>query len=106
MSRDISILVKGKVQGVWFRHFTQKEAEKLGLFGYVTNQNDGSVYIEVSGPPGQIELFTAWCRNGSPLSRVDQISVTKNENLTIVQTSFVQCTDCLTDRLLRQMRKR
>lgn len=73
--RNVSIEIFGEVQGVWYRYFTKKEADKLGLCGYVINREDGSVYAEVSGPGKVVEQLINWCKKGSPLSRVDKVLV-------------------------------
>ena len=79
MVRNIAVTVKGKVQGVWFRHFTEKEAVKLGLHGYVMNNENGTVYIEASGPINKIEQFLHWCKTGSPLSRVQNLQIVDSD---------------------------
>ncbi|MFY0627202.1 MAG: acylphosphatase [Reichenbachiella sp.] len=70
-----SILVKGKVQGVFFRASTLVEAEKLSLTGLVKNQPDGNVYIEVYGEEPKILDFIAWCQEGPQFARVDAVTV-------------------------------
>jgi acylphosphatase len=75
---SLQITVIGKVQGVWFRKFTHRKAIKLGLYGYVTNQNNGSVFIEVTGEKKELDIFTHWIQDkGSPLSKVTDIKVLK-----------------------------
>ncbi len=74
----IQITVIGKVQGVWFRKFTFEKANKLGLYGYVTNQNDGSVFIEVTGEKQELDMFIHWLQyEGSPLSKVTDVKILK-----------------------------
>jgi len=71
---SLQITVTGKVQGVWFRKFTQEKANELALFGYVTNQNDSSVFIEVTGKKNNLDKFINWLKNeGSPLSKVTNV---------------------------------
>lgn len=70
-----SIVVKGKVQGVFFRASTLVEAQKLSLKGLVKNLEDGSVYIEVFGEESQILDFIAWCQKGPQFARVDGITI-------------------------------
>ena len=75
---SIQITVIGKVQGVWFRKFTHEKANKLGLYGYVTNQNDGSVFIEVTGEKQKLDMFVHWLQyKGSPLSKVTDVQIIK-----------------------------
>lgn len=73
--RTISIRVYGKVQGVFFRKYTVLAAEKNGINGFVTNSEDGSVYIEASANKSAIEKFIAWCHQGSPFSKVEKVVV-------------------------------
>jgi len=76
--KSLEIIIKGKVQGVWFRKYTQEKANKLGLCGYVTNKNNGSVFIEVTGEKKELDIFISWLQNeGSPLSKVTDIETTK-----------------------------
>lgn len=70
-----SYTVKGRVQGVWFRHFTHKEAEMRSLSGFVINQEDGSVYIEASGNASDIDQFSEWVNEGPPLSNVEDVII-------------------------------
>ena len=75
-----NISVKGKVQGVWFRKYTQEKATQLGLVGFVMNKNDGSVYIETAGKEEVIKDFVNWLNTeGSPLSKVDQVTFEVSE---------------------------
>ncbi len=67
------LTIKGRVQGVSFRFYTQLKAQELGLFGYVINQKNGTVFIEVIGELSQINNFVKWCHIGSPASKVVQI---------------------------------
>ena len=66
----LNILVRGKVQGVWYRKSAVEMARKLGLGGYARNLPDGTVHIEVEGPLDQVEEFVNWCWEGPPLARV------------------------------------
>jgi acylphosphatase len=68
--KALSVQIFGKVQGVWFRVSTQKEADKLGLKGFVRNESDGSVYIEVEGADSKLGNFISWCRKGPQFSKV------------------------------------
>jgi len=67
--------VSGKVQGVWFRDFTRKEATKLNVVGWVKNMPDGTVYLEAEGEEEQLKQLEKWLHVGSPMSRVNRIEV-------------------------------
>lgn len=68
-----SIKVAGRVQGVWFRASTREEAERLGVSGFVSNEPDGSVYIEACGERDTIKELIQWCHEGPPLARVTSV---------------------------------
>lgn len=57
-------MVKGKVQGVFFRGSTKEMADELGIKGFVRNQLNGDVYIEAEADQTQLTEFTSWCKHG------------------------------------------
>jgi acylphosphatase len=63
------VLVSGKVQGVFYRDTTRKEALRRGLRGWVRNLSDGRVEAVFEGDVALVDEMVAWCRVGSPLSR-------------------------------------
>ncbi len=65
--------IKGRVQGVFFRDSTRREALTLGLTGYAINLPDGNVQVLACGDPVAIEQLGEWLRHGPPLSRVESI---------------------------------
>lgn len=70
------VFVSGKVQGVFYRDTTKKEADKRGVRGWVRNLRDGRVEAVFEATPELVEEMVAWCKVGSPLSRptfVDRI---------------------------------
>ncbi len=67
------IRVIGRVQGVFFRVSAKEKADSLGLHGWVRNEKDGSVLIEVQGAQEKIEEFIQWCHVGSSSSKVDHV---------------------------------
>ena len=77
MSEDteaVRWVVTGRVQGVWFRDFTRREAHALGLRGWVRNLADGSVEAWVVGERGSVAKLKQRLREGPPLARVDGIA--------------------------------
>jgi len=60
----------GKVQGVYFRHSTRLEAERLALSGYARNLPDGSVEVLVRGPADAVEQLHRWLHRGPKRARV------------------------------------
>lgn len=69
------IRVYGRVQGVGFRYFTRKCALDTGVTGFVSNENDGSVYIEAEGSPGQLDIFVEMCRQGTARAIVSDVRI-------------------------------
>jgi len=66
----------GRVQGVGFRYFAQREAQRLGLHGGAHNEWDGSVSVWVQGPAEAIEKFADRLRVGPRTAWVERVSVT------------------------------
>ena len=75
----VSIEIQGKVQGVWYRASAREEAHKLGLNGFVKNQQDGSVFIEVCGENDQVEQLINWCLKGPEHALVTELRIKKIE---------------------------
>ncbi|KPI39229.1 Acylphosphatase [Cyphellophora attinorum] len=73
MSQRISFLVHGKVQGVFFRDFTQTKASDYGLTGWVRNTNDGKVEGEAQGDKAGLEKFKKDLNEGSKASHVVKV---------------------------------
>ena len=70
------LLIEGRVQGVWFRESMRREAERLGVAGWVRNAPDGSVEAVVQGPDAAVDALIAWARIGPPQARVERMIVT------------------------------
>jgi acylphosphatase len=70
------VVVRGRVQGVWFRASCRDEGERLGLAGWVRNCEDGSVEAAAEGPREALEEWVAWCRRGPPAARVTAVDLT------------------------------
>ena len=78
--RQCVIEVSGNVQGVFFRDFTRREAERLRITGWVKNELDGSVTIVAQGGEAFLKKFIARVRQGPPRARVDFVSVRWEES--------------------------
>ncbi|MCS7281504.1 MAG: acylphosphatase [Desulfobacterota bacterium] len=79
MKERAHIIVKGIVQGVFFRHNTMKMAQKLKITGWVRNLRDGSVEIVCEGESKDIDELVKWCWIGPPGASVDSVEVKKEE---------------------------
>jgi len=73
--QSLSIIVTGKVQGVWFRQSTKDKALELNISGEVSNQPDGTVKIIATGTKEQLSLFTEWCKQGPTKANVTNLDV-------------------------------
>ena len=71
----VKIKIFGKVQGVFFRKSAKDEAVKLGLVGWVRNNNDGSVELLAAGEKEKLDEFVSWCKAGPALAEVENVEV-------------------------------
>jgi acylphosphatase len=67
--------VHGRVQGVWFRDSTRREAERLGIAGYAINLPDGSVEVLACGPGEALDELASWLQSGPPMASVTRVDV-------------------------------
>lgn len=79
MKRHVSILVSGRVQGVFYRASAKAKADELGVKGFVQNMPDGKVYIEVEGAQEKLDMFKTWCSKGPPRAQVEQVEIKEGE---------------------------
>ena len=68
--------ITGMVQGVKYRVTAQREARQRGLTGWVRNEPDGAVLIDVEGHPEAVDAFLTWCSKGPPGARVTAVETT------------------------------
>ena len=69
------LVIKGRVQGVFYRESMRQEAVRLGVTGWVCNRLDGGVEAMVQGEPAAVEAIIAWCRLGPPDAHVTSLDV-------------------------------
>lgn len=79
MARPVRLeaTVLGRVQGVGFRYFVLREADRLDLTGWVANEHDGSVRTVAEGPEPALDAFEAALRSGPPGAWVDEVRVVR-----------------------------
>jgi acylphosphatase len=73
------ILIKGKVQGVFFRATAQEKAEELGITGWVRNTRDGCVEAVANGNEEALKKFIEWCHIGPSRAKVSGVIVKDSE---------------------------
>jgi len=69
------IIIRGIVQGVYFRVSTRNIARKYSVYGWVRNNKDSSVEAVFEGRREDVESALAWCKEGPPGARVDETHV-------------------------------
>jgi len=67
------LVIRGRVQGVWYRESMRREAERLGITGWVRNRLDGSVEAVVQGDAAGVEAISDWARRGPEDARVSRV---------------------------------
>ena len=67
--------VHGRVQGVWFRDSTRREARRLGISGHAINLSNGSVEVLAVGPGVALQELEQWLHVGPPVARVTNVEV-------------------------------
>ncbi|MEA2352923.1 MAG: acylphosphatase [Thermoleophilaceae bacterium] len=73
------VVVRGDVQGVFFRDSTRSEAARRGVAGWVANRGDGSVEAVFEGDADAVEELVAFCRSGPSRADVRDVDVTEEE---------------------------
>lgn len=75
MTYTVHVMISGIVQGVWFRASTKRQADLLGITGWIRNTDDGRVEGIFEGEKESVEKLVEWCHTGPPLSRVKKVVV-------------------------------
>lgn len=73
------VFVSGRVQGVWFRGYTQEQAQELAVTGWVRNLWDGRVEAVFEGEEAAVQQMVDWCHTGPPSARVTKVDVAWEE---------------------------
>ena len=77
--RAVAVRVTGRVQGVWYRGWAEREARARGLRGWVRNEADGSVRALIGGPAREVEAMVAALWEGPPAARVTGVEAQATE---------------------------
>lgn len=73
------LVIRGRVQGVWYRESMRQQAERLGVTGWVRNRRDGSVEAMLQGEEAAVESLIAWAWQGPPAAEVSDITIGEGE---------------------------
>jgi acylphosphatase len=77
--KRVRVLVRGRVQGVFFRAEARERARSLGVAGWIRNAGDGSVEAVFEGADEQVDSLVEWCRRGPAGARVDEVEAVSEE---------------------------
>jgi acylphosphatase len=77
MLKTVSIIITGKVQGVFFRQSTKEYANACDIKGEVKNMPDGSVHVIATGSEAQLDQLIDWCKKGPPKAIVEKVEATE-----------------------------
>jgi acylphosphatase len=75
----VHLIIKGRVQGVFFRATAKDIADETGVKGWIKNTEEGDVEAMISGSNAQVEKFIEWCRVGPKRAVVTDVVVTNKE---------------------------
>jgi len=78
--KTLKLIISGKVQGVFFRANAKKQADKLGIKGYVKNTDENKVEILAQGSEENIKNFIEFCKQGPPEAEVTDIQIKELKN--------------------------
>ena len=73
------VIASGRVQGVFFRESTRREAERLGVAGWARNDPGGTVSAVFEGEAGAVDRLAAFVRAGPGHAEVDRVEVVDEE---------------------------
>jgi acylphosphatase len=86
----VHLLIKGKVQGVFYRATAKDVAQELQLTGWVKNTKEGNVEIVVTGTNEKLQQFTEWCRQGPSKAEVTNVEITMEDEKAFDKFSIVR----------------
>lgn len=73
--KTVRLIIKGKVQGVFYRATAKDVADLIGVKGWVKNLPDDNVEIMATAADDVLQKFIAWCKQGPPRAKVDEVIV-------------------------------
>jgi acylphosphatase len=85
--KRVHVWIKGKVQGVFFRNFCKKNADQLGLTGWVRNDDEGNLEAVFEGEEESLMKMTKLCEQGPPAAVIEKIEVQDMDD-TVGYTDF------------------
>jgi acylphosphatase len=77
--KALRLVIHGRVQGVYFRDSMRREAQRLGIAGWVRNRSDGTVEAAVQGEPADVDAIVRWARRGPDRAQVERVEIEPHE---------------------------
>ena len=84
------LIIKGIVQGVFYRATAKKIADKTGVTGWIKNTAEGDVEALASGTESQLVEFVSWCRQGPALAKVSDVIITTHDETEFKAFSIIR----------------
>ena len=85
--RFVHVTIRGRVQGIGFRAFVERQAQERALDGWVRNREDGSVEAVFAGAAAAVDEMLALCREGPAGARVDDVDLREEDAAGLVPSS-------------------
>ena len=73
--KTLRLVIHGRVQGVFFRDSMRREAQMLGIAGWVRNRSDGTVEAAVQGEPADVDAIVRWANRGPERAQVERVEI-------------------------------
>ena len=86
----IHLLIKGKVQGVFYRATAKKIANKFNLTGWIKNTKDDDVEAIITGDEDKLQEFINWCKKGPEKAYVEEVIVTKLKDIMFTNFEIIR----------------
>lgn len=75
MTKTLRMVIRGRVQGVFFRDSMRQEANKLGITGWVRNRSDGTVEAAIQGETAAVDAIVRWAHRGPQHAQVERVDI-------------------------------
>ena len=86
----IHLLIKGKVQGVFYRATAKKVADKLKLTGWIKNTKDDTVEATISGDKDKLQEFINWTKAGPEKAKVEDVIINDKPETTFTEFEIIR----------------
>lgn len=77
--KTLRLVIHGRVQGVFFRDSMRREAQRLGVAGWVRNRSDGAVEAAVHGNAADVDMIVRWAHRGPERAHVEQVEIESHD---------------------------